>query len=96
MHPRTGAAQTIPAQVAQTSPATYISSGNAAFFICAGDADGNIPYTQILISYTAFLPVKGSDTFLLCPRIEILIDLSSQLQPFNWGRLWLIQIKNRT
>jgi len=50
----------IPEQVAKANPTTYISSDDAAFFIQAGDADRNIPYTQSKNFYEALLPVIGT------------------------------------
>lgn len=52
---------TIPEQVQKANPASYISAGDAAFFIQAGDADRNIPYTQISNFYQALLPVLGEN-----------------------------------
>jgi acetyl esterase/lipase len=49
----------IPEQVQKANPASYITSDDAAFFIQAGDADRNIPYTQSRNFYEALLPVLG-------------------------------------
>jgi len=38
--------QTIPLLVSQANPTTYITPDDASFFISAGTADHNIPYTQ--------------------------------------------------
>jgi len=40
------AVQTVPELVARANPTTYITSDDASFFISAGSADKNIPYTQ--------------------------------------------------
>ncbi|NVN94639.1 MAG: alpha/beta hydrolase fold domain-containing protein [Bacteroidetes bacterium] len=54
------AVQTIPERVALANPRTYISGDDAAFFISAGSADMNIPYTQWQNFYNALLPVIGT------------------------------------
>jgi len=54
------AVQTIPERVASANPTTYISSDDAAFFISAGSADMNIPYTQGQNFYNALVPVIGA------------------------------------
>lgn len=54
------AVQTIPQKVALANPTTYISSNDAAFFISAGSADMNIPYTQGQNFYNALVPVIGA------------------------------------
>lgn len=51
---------TIPELVAKANPTTYITSDDAAFFIQAGDADRNIPYTQSKNFYDALVPVLGT------------------------------------
>jgi acetyl esterase/lipase len=55
------AVQTIPDAVAKANPSSYITTDDAAFFIQAGSADRNIPYTQSRNFYQALAPVKGSD-----------------------------------
>jgi acetyl esterase/lipase len=52
--------QTIPELVTKANPTTYISADDAAFFISAGDADQNIPYTQGQNLCAAMVPVIGS------------------------------------
>ena len=54
------AVQTIPARVTSANPTTYISVGDAAFFISAGSVDGNIPYTQGQNFSNALVSVIGS------------------------------------
>ncbi|MFZ4400103.1 MAG: alpha/beta hydrolase fold domain-containing protein [Bacteroidales bacterium] len=54
------AVQTIPERVALANPTTYISSDDAAFFISAGSADMNIPYTQGQNFYNALVPIIGT------------------------------------
>lgn len=51
---------TIPALVAKANPTTYISAGDAAFYIQVGDADRNIPYTQSRNFSEALSPVLGA------------------------------------
>jgi len=55
------AVQTIPDLVTQANPTTYISADDAAFFISAGSADHNIPYTQGQNFCNALIPVIGSE-----------------------------------
>ncbi len=52
--------QTIPELVTRANPTTYISADDAAFFISAGDADQNIPYTQGQNLCASMVPVMGS------------------------------------
>jgi acetyl esterase/lipase len=52
--------QTIPELVTQANPTTYISADDARFFISAGSADQNIPYTQGQNFNNALSPVLGS------------------------------------
>lgn len=54
------AVQTIPERIALANPTTYISSDDAAFFISAGSADMNIPYTQGQNFYNALVPILGA------------------------------------
>ncbi len=54
------AVQTIPERIALANPTTYISNDDAAFFISAGSADMNIPYTQGQNFYNALVPVIGA------------------------------------
>lgn len=54
------AVQTIPERIALTNPTTYISSDDAAFFISAGSADMNIPYTQGQNFYNALVTILGA------------------------------------
>lgn len=54
------AVQTIPERIALANPTTYISGDDAAFFISAGSADMNIPYTQGQNFYNALVPVIGA------------------------------------
>ncbi len=51
---------TIPQQVQKANPTTYITQDDAAFFIQAGDADRNIPFTQSRNFYEDLVPVLGS------------------------------------
>lgn len=55
------AIQTIPDKVAKANPTTYISKDDAAFFIQAGSADRNIPYSQSLNFSEALKNVLGAD-----------------------------------
>lgn len=52
---------TIPALVAQANPTTYITADDASFFISAGSADQNIPYTQGQNFNNALIPIIGAD-----------------------------------
>ncbi len=52
--------QTIPDLVTQANPTTYISADDPHFFISAGTADQNIPYTQGQNFNAALSPVIGS------------------------------------
>jgi acetyl esterase/lipase len=52
--------QTIPELVTQANPTTYITADDARFFISAGTADQNIPYTQGQNFNNALSPVIGS------------------------------------
>jgi len=54
------AVQTIPELVTLANPTTYITPDDAAFFISAGSADQNIPYTQGQNFCSALIPVVGS------------------------------------
>jgi acetyl esterase/lipase len=54
------AVQTIPELVTLANPSTYITADDAAFFISAGSADHNIPYTQGQNFCSALIPVVGS------------------------------------
>lgn len=57
-----GAAVTsVPEKVAKANPASYITADDAAFFIQAGSADKNIPYTQSANFHSALVAVKGAD-----------------------------------
>jgi len=55
------AIQTIPELVARANPTTYITKDDAAFFISAGTADKNIPYTQGQNFANALIQVIGSE-----------------------------------
>ena len=55
------AVQTIPDKVAKANPTTYISKDDAAFFIQAGSADRNIPYTQSVNFSEALKNVLGEE-----------------------------------
>lgn len=54
------AVQTIPEKVALANPTTYITNDDAAFFISAGSADMNIPYTQGQNFYNALVQIMGA------------------------------------
>jgi acetyl esterase/lipase len=54
------AVQTIPELVTQANPTTYITPDDARFFISAGSADKNIPYTQGQNFDNALSPIIGS------------------------------------
>lgn len=53
--------QTVPDRVTSANPAHYLSADDAAFFIQAGSADRNIPYSQSANFYDAVRAVKGAD-----------------------------------
>lgn len=55
------AVPTVPEKVAKANPASYITADDAAFFIQAGSADKNIPYTQSANFHSALVAVKGAD-----------------------------------
>lgn len=55
------AVPTVPEKVANANPASYITADDAAFFIQAGSADKNIPYTQSANFHSALVAVKGPD-----------------------------------
>jgi acetyl esterase/lipase len=55
------AVPSVPEKVAKANPASYITADDAAFFIQAGSADKNIPYTQSASFHSALVAVKGAD-----------------------------------
>lgn len=55
------AVPTVPEKVAKANPSSYITADDAAFFIQAGSADKNIPYTQSANFHSALVTVKGAD-----------------------------------
>ena len=55
------AVPSVPDTVAKANPAKYITSDDAAFFIQAGSADRNIPYSQSANFYKALVSVKGAE-----------------------------------
>ena len=55
------AVQTIPELVKKANPTTYISADDASFFISAGSADKNIPYTQGQNFNQALAAIIGND-----------------------------------